>query len=404
MADLSVVPPIQPRIGGGAPGAQVNPKDTFQHTRAVADSHLSLIDVIGGALTVLEDTMKKNTDLDLASDSIEIKDRRRRGFYQVDNAVTDAVTNGKLSLEAHFIYSFLVRHANRETMQAYAGINYLNRRIKMSKSTIILAFRELCDKYLIEHIRTKPNGQKVYAILDIDEFLDFLGGSPENRGGFQENRGGSPENRSICGSPENHKSRGSRGEGSRRTNKARQGKENPSIPGPTGERISELREMYASGNRKPSQAVCSEVAEIRDRAIRNKIDAAIDEANAINEAFFQSQPEYEWFVKIGDRLRVSGLPIRKTIVKYDGPAKAAVSSVLEARIEDPLKYVDWFVEKKVGKAGFTWRFFGAETFLCEYMASHQNGKKEKESEKEARAMSMRERARQDREKRQKKRA
>lgn len=114
-------------------------------------------------------------------------DRRRRGFFMIDNEIVD---DSKLSHKEMAVYMVLCRHLNQETGSCFPSLSTIGKKVGMSKNTIIKSLNLLIEcGYVSKEKRSSEDGghaSNIYYINDISTLVQ-----PVNKVVQEMNEGGS---------------------------------------------------------------------------------------------------------------------------------------------------------------------------------------------------------------------
>ncbi|HDR4464502.1 TPA: DnaD domain protein [Bacillus cereus] len=108
-------------------------------------------------------------------------DRRRRGFFMIDNEIVDDI---RLSHKEMAIYMVLCRHLNQETGSCYPSLPTIGKKVGMSKNTVIKALNTLIEiGYVTKEKRSSKEQGDMSNVYYINDVHDLNGGVHQmNRG------------------------------------------------------------------------------------------------------------------------------------------------------------------------------------------------------------------------------
>ncbi|PFX49709.1 helix-turn-helix domain-containing protein [Bacillus pseudomycoides] len=120
-------------------------------------------------------------------------DRRRRGFFMIDNEVAD---DERLTHKEMAVYMVLCRHLNQETGSCFPSLSTIGKKVGMSKNTIIKSLNLLIEYgYVFKEKRNSEDGgyaSNVYYINDISTLVH-----PVNKVVQEMNKGGSGDEQAL---------------------------------------------------------------------------------------------------------------------------------------------------------------------------------------------------------------
>lgn len=97
-------------------------------------------------------------------------DRRRRGFFMIDNEIVD---DARLTHKEMAVYMVLCRHLNQETGSCFPSLPTIGKKVGMSKNTVIKALNTLIEiGYVTKEKRSsKEQGDmsNVYYVNDVHD-------------------------------------------------------------------------------------------------------------------------------------------------------------------------------------------------------------------------------------------
>lgn len=127
------------------------------------------------------------------SELMTLVDRRRRGFFMIDNEIVD---DTRLSHKEMAIYMVLCRHLNQETGSCFPSLSTIGKKVGMSKNTIIKSLNLLIEcGYVFKEKRNGEDGghaSNVYYINDISTLVQ-----PVNKVVQGMNKGGSGDEQAL---------------------------------------------------------------------------------------------------------------------------------------------------------------------------------------------------------------
>ncbi|PWE71478.1 DNA replication protein [Bacillus cereus] len=120
-------------------------------------------------------------------------DRRRRGFFMIDNEIVD---DARLTHKEMAVYMVLCRHLNQETGSCFPSLSTIGKKVGMSKNTIIKSLNLLIEcGYVFKEKRNSEDGghaSNVYYINDISTLVQ-----PVNKVVQEMNKGGSGDEQAL---------------------------------------------------------------------------------------------------------------------------------------------------------------------------------------------------------------
>jgi hypothetical protein len=134
----------------------------------------------------------------------KIRDRRKPGWFRVDNEIID-VYGHEIGCHGIAVYSALSRHADKDDETSYPGLRLLCKELKIGRKKLLDTLEHLKALGLIDIEPGDRKSVNEYTLLDVpkrgeggsnENHPDEIGGSNENQGGSEKNQGG--------GSNENH--------------------------------------------------------------------------------------------------------------------------------------------------------------------------------------------------------
>ncbi|MBE7099452.1 helix-turn-helix domain-containing protein [Bacillus cereus] len=116
-------------------------------------------------------------------------DRRRRGFFMIDNEIVD---DARLSHKEMAVYMVLCRHLNQETGSCFPSLPTIGKKVGMSKNTVIKALNTLIEiGYVTKEKRSSKEQGDMSNVYYVNDVHDLNGGVHQmNRGGSGDERGG----------------------------------------------------------------------------------------------------------------------------------------------------------------------------------------------------------------------
>ncbi|HDR7526706.1 TPA: DnaD domain protein [Bacillus paranthracis] len=116
-------------------------------------------------------------------------DRRRRGFFMIDNEIVD---DARLTHKEMAVYMVLCRHLNQETGSCFPSLPTIGKKVGMSKNTVIKALNTLIEiGYVTKEKRSSKEQGDMSNVYYVNDVHDLNGGVHQmNRGGSGDERGG----------------------------------------------------------------------------------------------------------------------------------------------------------------------------------------------------------------------
>ncbi|PEL63247.1 helix-turn-helix domain-containing protein [Bacillus wiedmannii] len=116
-------------------------------------------------------------------------DRRRRGFFMIDNEIVD---DTRLTHKEMAVYMILCRHLNQETGSCFPSLPTIGKKVGMSKNTVIKALNTLIEiGYVTKEKRSSKEQGDMSNVYYVNDVHDLNGGVHQmNRGGSRDERGG----------------------------------------------------------------------------------------------------------------------------------------------------------------------------------------------------------------------
>lgn len=111
-----------------------------------------------------------------------LKDRRKYGFFMIDNEVADDV---RITHKEMAVYMVLCRHLNQETGSCFPSLPTIGKKTGMSKNTVIKSLNTLIDiGYVTKEKRSSKEQGDMSNVYYINDVHKLNGGVQEmNRGG-----------------------------------------------------------------------------------------------------------------------------------------------------------------------------------------------------------------------------
>jgi predicted transcriptional regulator len=130
--------------------------------------------------------------LDEEGELMTLKDRRKYGFFMIDNEVADDV---RITHKEMAVYMVLCRHLNQETGSCFPSLPTIGKKTGMSKNTVIKALNTLIDiGYVTKEKRSSKEQGDMSNVYYINDVHNLNGGVQEmNRGGSRDELGGVQE-------------------------------------------------------------------------------------------------------------------------------------------------------------------------------------------------------------------
>lgn len=123
------------------------------------------------------------------SELMTLVDRRRRGFFMIDNEIVD---DARISHKEMAVYMVLCRHLNQETGSCFPSLPTIGKKVGMSKNTVIKALNTLIEiGYVTKEKRSSKEQGDMSNVYYVNDVHGLNGGVHQmNRGGSGDERGG----------------------------------------------------------------------------------------------------------------------------------------------------------------------------------------------------------------------
>ncbi|PEC10525.1 DNA replication protein [Bacillus toyonensis] len=104
-------------------------------------------------------------------------DRRRRGFFMIDNEIVD---DARLSHKEMPVYMVLCRHLNQETGSYFPSLPTIGKKVGMSKNTVIKVLNALIEMgYVTKEKRSSKEKDGMSNVYYVNDVHDLNGGVHE---------------------------------------------------------------------------------------------------------------------------------------------------------------------------------------------------------------------------------
>ncbi|PEU21531.1 DNA replication protein [Bacillus wiedmannii] len=101
-------------------------------------------------------------------------DRRRRGFFMIDNEIVD---DTRLTHKEMAVYMVLCRHLNQETGSCFPSLPTIGKKVGMSKNTVIKALNTLIEiGYVTKEKRSSKEQGDMSNVYYVNDVHDLNGG------------------------------------------------------------------------------------------------------------------------------------------------------------------------------------------------------------------------------------